>query len=419
MMYTATTGRNSDLARKTAVIGGGAAGMMAGIFGAYAGDDITVFEKNQKIGRKIYITGKGRCNLTNNCDIKTVIENTPVNARFLYSALNRFSPSDTMTFFESNGLALKTERGNRVFPVSDRAADVVDTLLRVSRQAGCKIINKAVSDIVVEDNCIKGIKIQNEFLTFDKVIVACGGKSYSLTGSTGDGYKFAEKVGHRIVPLKPSLVPLETVEKIPSECDKLLLKNISLNVFDTHANKKIYTDFGELQLMKYGVSGAVILSASSHMREMQSGRYRLDIDLKPALSEEKLDSRLLREISERKLNDYEYLLHAFLPKQMIGFFIEKSSIPSDKKCSEISRMDRKNIISLLKGFSLTVKSYRPLEEAIVTSGGVDVKEIEPKTMESKLIKGLYFAGEVIDVDCYTGGFNLQTAFCTGVLAGEN
>ena len=418
-MYTATTGRNSDLARKTAVIGGGAAGMMAGIFGAYAGDDITVFEKNQKIGRKIYITGKGRCNLTNNCDIKTVIENTPVNARFLYSALNRFSPSDTMTFFESNGLALKTERGNRVFPVSDRSADVVDTLLKVSRQAGCKIINKAVSDIVVEDNCIKGIKIQNEFLPFDKVIIACGGKSYPLTGSTGDGYKFAEKVGHRIVPLKPSLVPLETVEKIPFECDKLLLKNISLNVVDTRANKKIYTDFGELQLMKYGVSGAVILSASSHMREMQSGRYRLDIDLKPALSEEKLDSRLLREISERKLNDYEYLLHAFLPKQMIGFFIEKSGISPYKKCSEISRNDRKNIISLLKRFSLMVKSYRPLEEAIVTSGGVDVKEIEPKTMESKLIKGLYFAGEVIDVDCYTGGFNLQTAFCTGVLAGEN
>ena len=418
-MYTATTGRSSNLARRTAVIGGGAAGMMAGIFGAYSGDDITIFEKNQKIGRKIYITGKGRCNLTNNCDIKTVIENTPVNARFLYSALNRFSPRDTMDFFESNGLALKTERGNRVFPVSDRSADVVDTLLKVSRQAGCKIINKAVSDIVVEDNCIKGIKIQNEFLPFDKVIIACGGKSYPLTGSTGDGYKFAEKVGHRIVPLKPSLVPLETVEKIPFECDKLLLKNISLNVVDTRANKKIYTDFGELQLMKYGVSGAVILSASSHMREMQSGRYRLDIDLKPALSEEKLDSRLLREISERKLNDYEYLLHAFLPKQMIGFFIEKSGISPYKKCSEISRNDRKNIISLLKRFSLMVKSYRPLEEAIVTSGGVDVKEIEPKTMESKLIKGLYFAGEVIDVDCYTGGFNLQTAFCTGVLAGEN
>lgn len=405
--------------RKTAVIGGGAAGMMAGIFGAYSGDNVTVFEKNQKIGRKIYITGKGRCNVTNNCDIKTVIANTPVNGRFLYSALNRFSPSDTMNFFESNGLALKTERGNRVFPVSDRAGDVVDTLLKLSKKAGCKIINKTVTDIVSENGRITGIKINDEFLPFDKVIIACGGKSYPLTGSTGDGYKFAENVGHRIIPLKPSLVPLETVEKIPFECDKLLLKNIALTVVDTSNNKKIYTDFGEMQLMKYGVSGAVILSASSHIREMQSGRYRLDIDLKPALSEEKLDSRLLRELSERKNNDYEYLMHAFLPKQMINMFIEKSGIPAEKNCSEISRSDRKTIISLLKKFSLTVKSYRPVEEAIITSGGVDVKEIEPKTMESKLVKGLYFAGEVIDVDCYTGGFNLQTAFCTGVLAGEN
>ena len=407
------------MSRKTAVIGGGASGMMAGIFGAYAGDEVTIFERNQKIGRKIYITGKGRCNITNNCDIKTVIENTPVNARFLYSALNRFSPADTVEFFESNGLALKTERGNRVFPVSDRAGDVVDTLLRVSRQAGCRIVNKRVSDIIFENGTVKGIEVENKFLAFDKVIIACGGKSYPLTGSTGDGYAFAKKAGHTIIPLKPSLVPLETAEKIPNECDKLLLKNVSLNVVDTVTNRKIYSDFGELQLMKYGVSGAVILSASSHMREMQSGRYRLDIDLKPALSEEKLDARLLREISERKSNDYEYLLHAFLPKQMINFFMEKSGISANKKCSEISRNDRKNMIALLKKFSLTVRSYRPIEEAIITSGGVDVKEIEPKTMESKLIKGLYFAGEVIDVDCYTGGFNLQTAFCTGVLAGEN
>ena len=282
--------------RKTAVIGGGAAGMMAGIFGAYSGDDITIFEKNQKIGRKIYITGKGRCNVTNNCDIKTVISNTPVNARFLYSALNRFSPADTMEFFESNGLPLKTERGNRVFPVSDKAGDVVDTLLRVSKKAGCKIVNKTVTDIISENGHVTGIKIENNFLPFDKIIIACGGKSYPLTGSTGDGYKFAESLGHRIIPLKPSLVPLETVEKIPFECDKLLLKNISITVTDTSNNKKIYTDFGEMQLMKYGVSGAVILSASSHIRDMQSGRYRLDIDLKPALSEEKLDARLLREL---------------------------------------------------------------------------------------------------------------------------
>ncbi len=405
--------------RKTAVIGGGAAGMMAGIFGAYSGDDVTIFEKNQKIGRKIYITGKGRCNVTNNCDIKTMIANTPVNGRFLYSALNRFSPADTMDFFEQNGLPLKTERGSRVFPVSDRAGDVVDTLLKVSKKAGCRIVNKTVTDILSANGHITGIKIQDEFLPFDKVIIACGGSSYPLTGSTGDGYKFAERLGHNIIPLKPSLVPLETVEKIPPECDKLLLKNISLTVVDTSVNKKIYTDFGEMQLMKYGVSGAVILSASSHIREMQSGRYRLDIDLKPALNEEKLDERLLRELSERKNNDYEYLMHAFLPKQMINMFIERSGIPAHKSCSEISRNNRKTIISLLKNFSLTVRSYRPIEEAIITSGGVDVKEIEPKTMESKIVKGLYFAGEVINVDCYTGGFNLQTAFCTGVLAGEN
>ena len=405
--------------RKTAVIGGGAAGMMAGIFGAYSGDDVTIFEKNQKIGRKIYITGKGRCNVTNNCDIKTMIANTPVNGRFLYSALNRFSPADTMDFFEQNGLPLKTERGSRVFPVSDRAGDVVDTLLKVSKKAGCRIVNKTVTDILSANRHITGIKIQDEFLPFDKVIIACGGSSYPLTGSTGDGYKFAERLGHNIIPLKPSLVPLETVEKIPPECDKLLLKNISLTVVDTSVNKKIYTDFGEMQLMKYGVSGAVILSASSHIREMQSGRYRLDINLKPALNEEKLDERLLRELSERKNNDYEYLMHAFLPKQIINMFIERSGIPAHKSCSEISRNDRKTIISLLKKFSLTVRSYRPIEEAIITSGGVDVKEIEPKTMESKIVKGLYFAGEVINVDCYTGGFNLQTAFCTGVLAGEN
>ena len=324
-----------------------------------------------------------------------------------------------MEFFESNGLPLKTERGNRVFPVSDKAGDVVDTLLRVSKKAGCKIVNKTVTDIISENGHVTGIKIENNFLPFDKIIIACGGKSYPLTGSTGDGYKFAESLGHRIIPLKPSLVPLETVEKIPFECDKLLLKNISITVTDTSNNKKIYTDFGEMQLMKYGVSGAVILSASSHIRDMQSGRYRLDIDLKPALSEEKLDARLLRELSERKNNDYTYLMHAFLPKQMINMFIEKSEISPNKNCSEISRSDRKTIISLLKTFPLTIKSYRPVEEAIITSGGVDTKEINPKTMESKLISGLYFAGEVIDVDCYTGGFNLQTAFCTGVLAGEN
>ena len=403
--------------RRTAVIGGGAAGMMAGIFGAYAGDEVTICEKNRRIGRKLCITGKGRCNVTNNCDTDTVIANIPVNSRFLYSALHRFAPSDMMAFLEANGLPLKTERGNRVFPVSDRASDVADTLLRVSRQAGCQVVCQTVTDIVIADGTVTGIEANGKFLPFDKVIVACGGVSYPLTGSTGDGYAFAAKAGHTIVPLKPSLVPLETVERIPPEADKLLLKNIGLTV--TEHDKKIYTDFGELQFMKYGVSGAVIRSASSHMREMQSGRYRLAIDLKPALSAEKLDARLLRELAARKTYDYAYLLHALLPKQMIGMFIQRSGIPSDRRCSDMTRTDRQTILSLLKCFPLTVKSFRPIEEAIVTSGGVSTKEINPKTMESKLVKNLYFAGEVIDVDGYTGGFNLQAAFSTGVLAGES
>lgn len=406
--------------RTVAVIGGGAAGMMSGIFASYSGDTVTIFEKNQKIGRKLYITGKGRCNVTNHCDIHTVIANTPTNGRFLYSALNEFSPNDTINFFETHGLSLKTERGNRVFPVSDRAGDVVDTLLKTARKAGCTIVNKTVSDIVIQDGAVSGVIVGKELMHFDKVIIATGGKSYPLTGSTGDGYRFAKKAGHHIVTLKPSLVPLETVENIDFSMDKLLLKNIALTVYDTeNKNKKIYTDFGEMQFMRYGVSGAVILSASSHMKKMSEGRYKIAIDLKPALDEEKLDARLLREFSANQKNHYEYVLHSLLPKQMIDFFIRMSDIPPDKSCSEMTKNERHTIIHLLKHLPLTVKGFRPIEEAIITSGGVSVKEINPKTMESKLIKGLYFAGEVIDVDCYTGGFNLQTAFCTGVLAGRS
>ncbi len=405
--------------RKVAVIGGGAAGMMAGIFGAYSGDEVTIYEKNQKIGRKIYITGKGRCNVTNNCDINTVIANAPTNGRFLYSALNRFSPADTMAFFESHGLPLKTERGNRVFPVSDKAGDVVDTLLKVAKKAGCRIVRQTIKDIVIEDGIVKGVVIGKETEPYDKVIVACGGKSYPLTGSTGDGYRFAEKAGHHIVDIKPSLVPLCTQEKIASAMDKLLLKNIAITVYDNDKKKKIYTDFGELQFMHYGITGAVTLSASSMMRKMADGKYSVEIDLKPALSEEKLDARLLREFTKSKDKNYEYILHSLLPYQMIPWFIERSGISGEKSCSEITKTERREIITALKHLKLTISGFRPVEEAIITSGGVSVKEINPKTMESKLVSGLYFAGEVIDVDCYTGGFNLQTAFCTGVLAGEN
>lgn len=405
--------------RKVAVIGGGAAGMMAAIFAARHGDAVTVFEKNAKIGRKLYITGKGRCNLTNNCDSKTVIENTPTNGRFLYSALNRFSPADTMRFFEENGLPLKTERGHRVFPVSDKAADVVDTLLHTAKREGVQITFQRVDELLIKDGTVIGLKTGTKELPFDKVIVACGGCSYPLTGSTGDGYRFARQAGHTVTTLKPSLVPLETEEIIPAEMVQLLLKNVALTVIDTHqGGKKLYTDFGELQFMRYGVAGAVILSASAHMKEMSPERYRLLIDLKPALSEEKLEARLLREINARHRETVSSLLRSLLPAAMLMLFLSKAGLSPDKNCSEITRTERRQLLMLLKAFPLTVKGFRPIEEAIVTSGGVSVREIDPKTMASKLVKGLYFAGEVIDVDAYTGGFNLQCAFATGVLAGE-
>ncbi len=405
--------------RKVAVIGGGAAGMMAAIFAARHGDAVTVFEKNAKIGRKLYITGKGRCNLTNNCDSKTVIENTPTNGRFLYSALNRFSPADTMRFFEENGLPLKTERGHRVFPVSDKAADVVDTLLHTAKREGVQITFQRVDELLIKDGTVIGLKTGTKELPFDKVIVACGGCSYPLTGSTGDGYRFARQAGHTVTTLKPSLVPLETEEIIPAEMVQLLLKNVALTVIDTRqGGKKLYTDFGELQFMRYGVAGAVMLSASAHMKEMSPERYRLLIDLKPALSEEKLEARLLREINARHRETVSSLLRSLLPAAMLMLFLSKAGLSPDKNCSEITRTERRQLLMLLKAFPLTVKGFRPIEEAIVTSGGVSVREIDPKTMASKLVKGLYFAGEVIDVDAYTGGFNLQCAFATGVLAGE-
>ena len=405
--------------RKVAVIGGGAAGMMAAIFAARHGDAVTVFEKNAKIGRKLYITGKGRCNLTNNCDSKTVIENTPTNGRFLYSALNRFSPADTMRFFEENGLPLKTERGHRVFPVSDKAADVVDTLLHTAKREGVQITFQRVDELLIKDGTVIGMKTGTKELLFDKVIVACGGCSYPLTGSTGDGYHFARQAGHTVTTLKPSLVPLETEEIIPAEMVQLLLKNVALTVIDTRqGGKKLYTDFGELQFMRYGVAGAVMLSASAHMKEMSPERYRLLIDLKPALSEEKLEARLLREINARHRETVSSLLRSLLPAAMLMLFLSKAGLSPDKNCSEITRTERRQLLMLLKAFPLTVKGFRPIEEAIVTSGGVSVREIDPKTMASKLVKGLYFAGEVIDVDAYTGGFNLQCAFATGVLAGE-
>ena len=419
-MFTAITERVTVLGnRKTIIIGGGAGGLMAGIFSAENGNDTIIVEKNKRPGRKLYITGKGRCNVCNNCDERTVIANTPTNGKFLYSALSNFSPSDTISFFEKHGCPLKTERGSRVFPVSDRAGDIVDTLVRAVNESGCTIVNDEVTDIFIEDGRVKGIVLSDgNIMECDKLIIATGGRSYPLTGSTGDGYTFAKKAGHTIVPLRPSLVPLETAEHFGYDAEGLLLKNIAVRVIDTaKKNKCIYSDFGEMELHRYGLSGAVIRSASAHMKNMENGRNRGDIDLKPALNEETLDARLLREIGNVSAGIYTDILSTLIPRALIEDFIKLSGIPADKRCAEITRTERKTIIDSLKKMTRTVTGFRPIEEAIVTSGGVSVKEIDPKTMGSKLIDGLYFAGEVIDIDCYTGGFNLQAAFSTGVLAG--
>ena len=419
-MFTAITEKVTVLGnRKTIIIGGGAGGLMAGIFSAENGNDTIIVEKNKRPGRKLYITGKGRCNVCNNCDERTVIANTPTNGKFLYSALSNFSPSDTISFFEKHGCPLKTERGSRVFPVSDRAGDIVDTLVRAVNESGCTIVNDEVTDIFIEDGRVKGIVLSDgNIMECDKLIIATGGRSYPLTGSTGDGYTFAKKAGHTIVPLRPSLVPLETAEHFGYDAEGLLLKNIAVRVIDTaKKNKCIYSDFGEMELHRYGLSGAVIRSASAHMKNMENGRYRIEIDLKPALNEETLDARLLREIGNASAGIYTDILSTLIPRALIEDFIKLSGIPADKRCAEITRTERKTIIDSLKKMTRTVTGFRPIEEAIVTSGGVSVKEIDPKTMGSKLIDGLYFAGEVIDIDCYTGGFNLQAAFSTGVLAG--
>lgn len=403
--------------RKVIIIGGGAAGMMAAVFAANQQDKVYLYEQNQKLGKKLAITGKGRCNLTNHCDIRTVIANTPTNGKFMYSALTAFPPLEVMKFFEERDLKLKTERGNRVFPVSDKASDVIRILTKSLENPNIKIIHQKVKDIMIENQKITGIITEDDQKTFcDKLIIATGGKSYPLTGSTGDGYRFAEKAGHTIMPLRPSLVPLTTEYHFGYDADGLLLKNIAIHIRDKKNNKIIYQDFGEIQLMRYGVTGAVILSASAHMREMSENRYQLEIDLKPALSEEKLDTRLLREIASLKTGIYEDLLRTLMPKALTEDFIKLSGISKKKACSELTKNDRKIILNLLKKLTLTITGFRPIEEAIITSGGVSVKEIDPKTMESKIISGLYFAGEIIDADAYTGGFNLQLAFASGKAA---
>ena len=405
------------------VVGGGPAGMMAAGTAAENGLSVCLLEKNGVLGKKLRITGKGRCNVTNNCNARTVVESAPTNGRFLYGAVSRFGPEDTIRFFEGLGVPLKTERGNRVFPVSDHAADVAEAMADYIRRAGVRVVRGEAERLLLENSRVAGVRLRDgtEVAT-RSVAVCCGGASYPVTGSTGDGYRLAAQAGHTVEPLRPSLVPLSAQGGGLRDCRDMMglsLKNISVRVADTGTGETVYEDFGELLFTHFGLSGPVILSASAHMPRMSPGRYRVAIDLKPALTPEKLDARLVRDFGENRNRDFANSLGALLPRKMIPVAVRRSGILPETKCNAITREMRRDFGALLKNFGVTVEGFRPLAEAIVTSGGVSVGEVDPKTMESKLVGGLYFAGEVLDVDAYTGGFNLQIAFSTGRLAGES
>ena len=402
------------------VIGAGPAGMMAAGTAAKLGAKTLMFDKNQRVGRKLMITGKGRCNVTNNCSNEEFIASVVTNGRFMYSAISQFETKDTMDFFEELGVPLKTERGKRVFPVSDKAVDIVDAMKKYTVINGVDFTSDTVSEIVFDETAVKGVKTESgKEYEAKSVIIACGGKSYPLTGSTGDGYTLAKQAGHSVTQIKPSLVPIVSDDEDCKKMQGLSLKNCAVKVFDKKSKKTIYEDFGEMLFTHFGVSGPVILSAGSHIRQMEKDRYSLLIDLKPALSFEKLDARVLRDISENLNKDIVNMMGALLPKKMIPVVIERAQIPFDTKCNSISKEQRHALCNILKNFEVNITGFRPIEEAIVTSGGVSTKEIQPSTMKSKLKDGLYFAGEVIDVDAYTGGFNLQIAFSTGYVAGQN
>lgn len=402
------------------VVGGGAAGLMAAGTAGFYGADVLLLEKNKRVGRKIVITGKGRCNVTNNCSVEDFISNVPTNPRFLFSALNAFTPQDTIDFFEQNGVLLKTERGNRVFPVSDKSLDIVDCLSRFTDSDNIRKINCTVKSLIFDNDRVVGVIDNNgdKYLA-DSVIVACGGLSYPLTGSTGDGYKLARQAGHTVTKLTPSLVALESDDEICTHLQGLSLKNISVKAVDKTTGKTVFSDFGEMLFTHFGVSGPVILSLSSHLRDIKKDRYKILIDLKPALTCEQLDLRIQRDfqsnINKAVINSFDKLL----PKKLIPQVISLWNIDPYTKCNSVTKVKRAELVAILKNLEINIDRTRPIEEAIITSGGVSVKEINPKTMESKLIKGLYFAGEVIDVDAYTGGFNLQIAFSTGRLSGES
>jgi predicted Rossmann fold flavoprotein len=401
------------------VVGAGAAGMLAAGVAAKSGINVTIIEKNEKPGRKLMITGKGRCNVTNACETREFMSNVPRNGRFLYSSLSQFSTQDTMNFFESLGVKLKIERGNRVFPESDRAVDIVDALHSFIKKNRCKTMRGRVYEIVVNENKVTGVKLEDgRIINAQKAIICTGGKSYPLTGSTGDGYRLAEQAGHTVTPLSPSLVPLETEEGWVKELQGLSLRNVKIEVKDTTTDKQIYNELGEMLFTHFGVSGPLILSASSHMRKMQKGRYIISIDLKPGLTNEQLEIRLQRDFLKYNNKNFINSLNELLPTKIIPVFVKYCGIDENLKINQLTKEMRKQVVWRLKHFEITISGFRPIEEAIITSGGVDVSEINPKTMESKLVHGLFFAGEILDCDAYTGGFNLQIAFSTGFVAGN-
>ena len=401
------------------VIGGGPAGMMAAITAAEYGNNVTIIEKNSDFGKKLLITGKGRCNVTSSLYMSEFIKNTPGNGQFLYSAFQNYTNTDIIDFLKNQGLEVKEERGNRIFPVTDKSIDVLNCFKsKINELKIKKLFNTRVQKILVQNGEVLGVRTEKEIIQTDKIILATGGKSYPLTGSTGDGYLIAKNIGHKVTEIRPSLVPLVIYEK--NECKEmqgLSLRNVGIKIIDESKNKLIYEDFGEMIFTHFGISGPTILSGSAHLVRykeidnlMKEQKIKLQIDLKPALTEEQLDERILRDFKEFKNKQFKHALDKLLPQKMIPIVIEKTKINEEKRVNEITKEERRNLVKVLKKFELTIKDFRPVEEAIITSGGINIKEINPKTMESKLVKGLYFAGEIIDVD-------LQIAYSTGYTAG--
>ena len=417
---------------KVIVIGGGPAGMMAAITAKENKNDVLIIEKNNQLGKKLLITGKGRCNITSSLEMEDFIKNTPGNGMFLYSAYQQFTNQDIIQFLKQQGLEVKEERGNRIFPVTDKSVDVLKCFTKRIKELDIDIkYNTKVVEILTEmvdgESTVIGVRTDKEIINANKVILATGGKSYPLTGSTGDGYQLVEKLGHSITEIKPSLVPLEVYDK--AECKELQglsLRNVEIKLIDIEKNKQIYEDFGEMVFTHFGVSGPTILSSSAHLvryknidKLFHEKKIVLKIDLKSALDEKKLNDRILRDFEDAKNKQFKNSLDKLLPQKLIPVVITRSKINPNKKVNEITKKEREQLIKEIKDFEIIIKGFRPIEEAIITSGGVNIKEINPKTMESKKVKGLFFAGEIIDVDSYTGGFNLQIAYSTGYVAGLN